>query len=237
MKRLLIAVNSSLLRDAMVRQLSNEFLIFTCDDGEQALEAFPTFRPDVLLVDMLLPRLDGLSMLRHAALAGFRPKTVAVSFSFSDPVIQALTDLDVCCLMRIPCDSHQLALRLREAALQNRHNSLDEKIAYSLVGLGIPMNCVGFACLSAALRHLCRSGSMPMGRLTELVARDMGSTPTAVEKAMRDAIGKGWKRRKDKTWQLYFPVGRSGKVDRPCSSLFLSRMAYGIAPDAGIKEA
>src|SRR5687768_14041544 len=52
--------------EALVVGLSREgFSVKTAWNGEQALEMFDAVRPDIVLLDVMLPRLSGLEVLRQ----------------------------------------------------------------------------------------------------------------------------------------------------------------------------
>lgn len=60
-------------------------------DGEEALEAVPACAPDVLLLDIRMPRLDGIGVLRGLAATNALPPTlVLTTFDDSDVVIAAI---------------------------------------------------------------------------------------------------------------------------------------------------
>jgi DNA-binding NarL/FixJ family response regulator len=54
-------------------------LLRSCVDGLEALEAVSTFKPDILLLDMQLPKLDGLGVLRELASTDTRVRTIVLS--------------------------------------------------------------------------------------------------------------------------------------------------------------
>ena len=42
-----------------------EFIIHTANDGEEGLRMFYNIRPDVLVADVMMPRMDGFEMVRR----------------------------------------------------------------------------------------------------------------------------------------------------------------------------
>jgi two-component system chemotaxis response regulator CheY len=65
--KLLIVDDSNIMRRAIEKYLE-EFrleLVGTAGDGETALELFRTHRPDLVTLDITMPRMDGLSCLER----------------------------------------------------------------------------------------------------------------------------------------------------------------------------
>jgi DNA-binding response OmpR family regulator len=61
--RVLIVDDEPIVRDVLSRYLAKGgYEVDTAEDGERALEAFGTAPPDLVLLDIMLPRLDGLSV-------------------------------------------------------------------------------------------------------------------------------------------------------------------------------
>jgi DNA-binding NarL/FixJ family response regulator len=56
-------------------------------DGEEALSAIPSSRPDVVLLDMRLPRLSGLEVLRRLAARGELPATIILTTFDDDEIV------------------------------------------------------------------------------------------------------------------------------------------------------
>ena len=63
--KILIAEDDRAAREALARALSLEgYEVETVDDGEEALAAAKRFDPDLLLLDVMMPVLDGLAVCR-----------------------------------------------------------------------------------------------------------------------------------------------------------------------------
>jgi DNA-binding NarL/FixJ family response regulator len=62
------------------------FVVGSAADGEEAIAAIPAAAPDVVLLDMRLPRLSGLDVLRRLAERGELPPTIILT-TFDDEEI------------------------------------------------------------------------------------------------------------------------------------------------------
>lgn len=64
-KKLLIVEDETFLLDVLKEHLSKEgFHVVTARDGEEGLGAALTEKPDLILLDIIMPRMDGMTMLR-----------------------------------------------------------------------------------------------------------------------------------------------------------------------------
>ena len=75
---LLLAIKSEVIAEALCPSLS-QYNIHICHTGPEALALLDTLRPDAVILDLCLPVMDGLSVLRQA--------------HYKPPVILALTNL------------------------------------------------------------------------------------------------------------------------------------------------
>ncbi|MCO6431739.1 MAG: sigma-54-dependent Fis family transcriptional regulator [Deltaproteobacteria bacterium] len=64
-KRVLIVDDEAGIRDSLSLLLKNNFEVTTAKDGEEALEILDAVDPDLVLLDVLMPRLDGLETLKR----------------------------------------------------------------------------------------------------------------------------------------------------------------------------
>ena len=98
--KLLIAVRSEIITDLLVSSLSMHD-IHTCDTGPDALIMLEMYRPDVLILDLTLPFMDGLTVLRKTT---FRPHSILALTNLATPaVLQATADAGVQAMILIPC--------------------------------------------------------------------------------------------------------------------------------------
>ena len=77
MHRLLIADSDDGFLMAAKEAFSSDFEVMTCQDGETALELLSTLQPQVLIVNLMLPFKDGLTVLQEAAV--LPPVTIATT--------------------------------------------------------------------------------------------------------------------------------------------------------------
>jgi CheY-like chemotaxis protein len=81
-RTVLIVEDERILREAYRKILSQEgFRVLVAADGEEALAALDDVSPNLILLDMLMPHMDGLSFLEHADLPKRHPEAKVIAFS------------------------------------------------------------------------------------------------------------------------------------------------------------
>ena len=80
-----------LLREAMER--TGEFLVEIAQTGDEVLDKVQEQEPDILIMDVILPGLDGLSALRELQELGYAPMTILTSAFVSDQTLTEATEL------------------------------------------------------------------------------------------------------------------------------------------------
>jgi two-component system response regulator MprA len=69
--RILVVDDDRAVRDSLRRSLAfNGYQVELATDGQQALDAITAARPDALVLDVMMPRLDGLEVCRRLRSAG-----------------------------------------------------------------------------------------------------------------------------------------------------------------------
>lgn len=233
--KMLIADSSEEFATALADQVRGAYLLRFCREGRETLAAINSFRPDIVVLDLMLPGLDGISILRQAASAGLRPMVLATSRYVSDYVVEAMMQLGVGYLMVKPCDIRATVARLGELSQRLRQplfTQPDPRTAVSniLLALGVPTKLRGYAYLRESILERMRDPCQSVTKeLYPTVAALCCATPVQVERSIRSAIAAAWSRRDEAVWQLYFPVSSDGTRSRPTNGAFISRLADGVA--------
>jgi two-component system, OmpR family, response regulator len=93
------------------------FEVLSCASGQAALEQAPGFRPDIILLDVMLPQMGGIELLRRLApLIDLKQTPVVLLTGQSDDPADPdeLLRLGVRKLLHKPFDPLQLATQLKE---------------------------------------------------------------------------------------------------------------------------
>lgn len=98
-KRILIIEDEKPLREAFCFLLEGEgFKVMTAENGKIGLERLDSFQPDLILLDMLMPVMDGMTFLKKAQLPTKHPRTQTIMLSnlsdaitFDDAAIYGVT--------------------------------------------------------------------------------------------------------------------------------------------------
>ena len=81
MVRVMIADDSDDMRQALgsVIQMGNHELVAEASDGMEAMEKFMTTNPDVLLLDVTMPKKDGLTVLKEIIMSKPNAKIIMLT--------------------------------------------------------------------------------------------------------------------------------------------------------------
>lgn len=231
MLKLLIAEGSEEFCGALVDRLRGAYHIRTCAEGCETLEQIISYRPDILVLDMMLPGLDGISLLQAAAAAGQRPMVLAVSKFISDYMLESLSQLGVGYIMRKPCDVKATASRISDLTQQMKMPLFahpDPRTAASnlLLTLSVPTKLKGYSNLRDAIPMVMKDPSISLTKeLYPAVGKLCNSSSQQVERAIRSAIQAAWLQRDEQVWRMYFQPEKNGRIPKPTNGAFISRLA------------
>lgn len=232
MKRILIAVDSVVVQQTLAEAMETQYAVQTASDGSEALQLAHQWRPDVMVIDLSLRQMDGICVLRNTYALGIRPKVIALTMYIGDYVLNSLSDMDICHLIRMPCDLHTLTARILQVARENEADvQATDPLDDILAVLGFRFNTASTRILLTAVRQYRQDLQMPLTtQLYPAVARQIGGTAAQVERGIRCAIEAAWKHRDESIWRMYFSTDRSGRIPKPTNAAFLARIALCLPP-------
>ena len=234
---ILIADSSEEFRSTLANALRDDYRIYTCRTGKEALDILKRTPPEIMVLDLMLPELDGITLLQIISAAGIHPVTLATTRLANDYVVEATTKLGVEYLMIKPCDIRAIVNRIQD--LSGKQSKTDSgapdnrtHVSNMLVSLGISTKLRGYTYLREAILSIAAN---PMQSITKelypAVARKFGCNSAQVERSIRNAIQSAWSQRASGAWSLIFQTDEQGTVRRPTNAVFISRLADRVSLD------
>ena len=229
------------MRDYLARQEGMK-VVAECPSGAEALEALGKVRVDVMVLDLIMPQMDGFALMEEVRRQQLPnpPQIIVVSALGRDDFIMRAVQLGARFYMVKPFDMASLAARIRESCGQGvvplgtalnasaRSLSIDEKLASLFLTIGIPAHIKGYQYLREAIM-LAIDDMDVINSVTKVlypeVARKFNTTPSRVERAIRHAIEVAWDRGDLETLQKFFGYTVSNIKGKPTNSEFIAMIA------------
>ncbi len=209
-------------------------------DGRQAYELTKTHKPDLLIVDLIMPVLDGFAVLEELARDGYAENTKVVMTSAVnlDFVMKKAESYNINYVFLKPFDKEVFKRRIAELMVYNsagmrvfggKSEADPSQIVTSHIKkVGITANIKGYHYLRDAIL-LVHDDFDLMSRLTTglyaTVARRHNSTPQRVERAMRHAIETAWNRGNIEVLQDFFGYTILDTKGKPTNGEFIAMLA------------
>lgn len=131
---LLIADSNPEFRHALAQALKRCYCVHCCGTGTEALRLLRALRPEILVLDLTIPEVDGLTLLQMAVSEGLRPRVLAITPLVSNYILESADEPGVGYMMRQPCDARLVVRQVNEPP----------QMSSGLRG-GCPGLCCGFA--------------------------------------------------------------------------------------------
>lgn len=116
MKRVLIVDDSAFMRMLLKEKLSNlgQTEIFEASNGKQAIETAKKQKPDLILLDIILPDITGETILRNIRNAGVQSKVIMVTAVGQKTVIERCEKLGVSGYIVKPFEDEKITKLIQE---------------------------------------------------------------------------------------------------------------------------
>lgn len=225
-----------LLSDYLGRQPDIE-LVGAVSDGMELPERVIEWAPDVLVLDIIMPRQDGFMALEKLGQPDFpaKPRVIVLTGLARDDFILRAIRLGASYYMVKPFDLRLLYARIVEIAGERPEaaaepeprsgESVDEQITNLFLVLGIPAHIKGYQYLREAVRLVLDNPDV-INRITKelypAVARRFDTSASKVERAMRHAIGVAWSRGRLETVNQMYGARVFRREDKPTNGEFIA---------------
>jgi len=182
--RILIVDDDERQRAALVAMLSGcAFETQLAADGQEALERLTAFNADVIVADLVMPRMDGFELLRHLKDCGDLTPTIALTgFGSMEKALSAVHDLKAFWFLEKPVEPRAFKALLERAIQYKRSLRKTDELKRDLSLRGVLGDLVGASPAMQKIFSLIRQvapTSAPVlicgesGTGKELVAREI----------------------------------------------------------------
>ncbi len=253
--KVVIADTNAAFTEEMAKAINSQQdmeVVRICSDGDQALRAVRELLPDVLLIDVALPVIDGIGVIE--ALAGFgnsEIRTLVLSSVNSDAITTKVMSMGVFYYMLKPVDTGIVLSRIRQSLIQElpaganvpaqhlvTNKELEVAVTKLMREIGIPAHIKGYQFIREAILLSIRNYEIINSITKQLypaIASQYQTTPSRVERAIRHAIESTWNKGFVKSDDKLFGYTLSTDRGKPTNAEFIAiaadklRLQYNIA--------
>ncbi|HZK56267.1 MAG TPA: sporulation transcription factor Spo0A [Desulfosporosinus sp.] len=223
-------------------------------NGLEAVDLLQTEEPDLIILDLVMPHLDGLGVLeRINARTMKRPKIIMLSAFGQESLTHQAMKLGVDYFILKPFDLELLGKRIRSLTQDipivdsapvspslslslsspgvttvRSENNLATEVTKVMHQIGIPAHVKGYQYIREAILMVVADVSL-LGAITkELypgIARKYDTLASRVERGIRHAIELAWERGQKDTLQRIFGYSMNIERQKPTNSEFIAVLA------------
>lgn len=246
--RVLLADDNREFAELLKEHLSNQEdieVIGVAYNGGDVIEHLQRRIPDVLVLDIIMPHLDGLGVLEQIQTMNLehKPKIIMLTAFGQESITQRAVELGAAYYILKPFDMDVLTHRIRQmcgsrqpAAKLNNHlaqplhknNNLDANITNVIHEIGVPAHIKGYLYLREAITMVYNEVDL-LGAITKSlyprIAEKFNTTPSRVERAIRHAIEVAWNRGNMDSIRKLFGYTINVSKAKPTNSEFIAMVA------------
>ncbi len=244
-KTIVIADPSAEFRIGLKSFLSKKgyHIVGDCQDGYEAVRIIEETKPDAVILDILLPRLDGIEVMNEtkSRIPGYSPVFIVVTGIGNNKMLTEATQAGAGYCIIKPCEYSALSNRL-ESALKdspkplgaqedsstrsaNAEIELETLVTKIIHQIGVPAHIKGYQYLRTAIIMTMHNTELVNSITKQLypgVAKKYGTTSSRVERAIRHAIEVAWDRGDVDVINSYFGYTVQSTRGKPTNSEFIA---------------
>ena len=234
--KILIADEDSDSKDEIKNYLlsTHSFVVNATKAGSDVLSTIASFKPDAIIMDLVLSNIDGFAILEELKKMEERPKILIYSSLAGSTFVQKAISLGASYYLLKPSNPKTIEERLEEilrpASTSNVSSKklLDEKITNIFITVGIPAHIKGYQFLREAVRMAVENPSIINSitkKLYPSIAERYETSASKVERAIRHAIEVAWNRGKIERINSIFGLDIYGDNEKPTNGEFIALVA------------
>lgn len=254
--KVLLADNNKDLCQVLAEHISLQDDMELCGiayDGLEAIEQIKEKQPDVLILDITMPYLDGIGVMEHLSQMANAPQVIVLTAFEQESMVQRLISMGAVYYMVKPFDTATLLERVRQFGRSPKTRQVERVVGRGLPTMvketpgldlevevtklfhemGIPAHFRGYGYLREAIILAVEEADI-LGNITKnlypRIAEKYNSTPSGVESAIRHTIEIGWERGNSEYFKGLFGCGdqQSAKGKFPTTASFIAKIAEKI---------
>ena len=233
--------------DSIIQEDSQLQLIGTAGNGEDAYRMICKSEPDIVLLDLIMPRMDGLGVLEKLKKDGGmkkQPSVIVISAIGEEGIAEDAFRLGASYYIMKPFDNETVLSRLHSVRdhsdkkstvgrkvgqnprpIPLEEHDLEADVTSMIHEIGVPAHIKGYQYLRDAIMMSVRDMDM-LNSITKVlyptIAKNHQTTPSRVERAIRHAIEVAWSRGKMDTIDELFGYTVSTGKGKPTNSEFIA---------------
>lgn len=221
-------------------------------DGQEAFEKIKELKPDVVLLDMIMPHVDGIGVLEKLNAIGIMPICIMISAVGQDAITAKAIELGAKYYMVKPFDMELAMKRVRELAIKNgtikvspipkeikspyisienvssKDTNVEAKVTNIIHEVGVPAHIKGYQYLRDGIMMVIEDVEV-INQITKSLYPDLAkkykTTPSRVERAIRHAIEVAWNRGQLEATERIFGYTVNANKGKPTNSEFIAMIA------------
>lgn len=245
---LLVADDNKALAEAISEHFKNESYVekvLTAYDGEEAWNMTKEFSPDVVLLDIIMPKLDGIGYLKKmTANLPNRPIVIGHSVSGSQMTMNAVMSAGAQYFVIKPQSPEYISeivktfLNIDDTIIkthsfvtessQREEQDIEAIVTGIIHELGVPAHIKGYHYIRTAILMVIENMDMLnyiTKRLYPAIAKKYSTTSSRVERAIRHSIEVAWNRGRAETMNDIFGYTVHTGKGKPTNSEFIAMVA------------